>query len=380
MASILYEHLGIFSDWAEKAASERPLRPLAQPGPQTQKQVRDTLGFFFRDEQPQDVRIDDTWEQDGVSGEAVSWSVGYGPRTQAWVLKPVGVVGPLPGVVALHDHGGFKFNGKEKIAEGPEEMPDYLRIYQERAYGGRAFANALAREGFVVLVHDTFAWGSRRFPRETMETAFAPAFEPLAGESLSRGIPYEIAEYNFLARLQEHELEKYCGLLGTTFAGVVTYEDRVAVQYLLSRSDVVPGGVGCIGLSGGGCRAGLLQGSCDAVRAAVVVGMMSTHEGLLDHNVRSHTWMFFPAGWSRLGDWTDLVACRAPSPLLVQYDNEDDLFTPAGMHAADQRLAAHYAHVGHPGAYTGEFYPGPHKFDLAMQASAFAWLKRQLAG
>jgi hypothetical protein len=34
--------------------------------------------------------------------------------------------------------------------------------------------------------------------------------------------------------------------------------------------------------------------------------------------------------------------------------------------------------VGNPQNYVGEFYPGPHKFDLAMQASAFAWLKRWL--
>jgi dienelactone hydrolase len=37
----------------------------------------------------------------------VSWSVGYGPRTFAYLLRPVGPNKPLPGVVALHDHGGF---------------------------------------------------------------------------------------------------------------------------------------------------------------------------------------------------------------------------------------------------------------------------------
>ena len=59
-------------------------------------------------------------------------------------------------------------------------------------------------------------------------------------------------------------------------------------------------------------------------------------------------------------------------------DLDDDLFTVDGMKAADKRIAAHYASVGHPDAYTGEFYPGPHKFDLKMQESAFAWLRRQL--
>jgi hypothetical protein len=49
------------------------------------------------------------------------------------------------------------------------------------------------------------------------------------------------------------------------------------------------------------------------------------------------------------------------------------------MQAADARLKGHYASVGHPEAYTGQFYPGPHKFDLEMQVAAFAWLRKQLA-
>ena len=44
----------------------------------------------------------------------------------------------------------------------------FATAFRARSYGGRAYANALAREGYVVLVHDTFLWGSRRFPPETM--------------------------------------------------------------------------------------------------------------------------------------------------------------------------------------------------------------------
>jgi len=51
----------------------------------------------------------------------------------------------------------------------------------------------------------------------------------------------------------------------------------------------------------------------------------------------------------------------------------------AGMRAAHERLSGLYAHVGRRDAYTGEFYPGPHKFDLEMQESAFDWLKQKLA-
>jgi dienelactone hydrolase len=157
-------------------------------------------------------------------------------------------------------------------------------------------------------------------------------------------------------------------------AGVVSHEDRIALNYLRSRPDAIAERIGCMGLSGGGNRSVLLLATCDDVKAAVVVGLMSTYEGLLDHNVASHTWMLFPHGWSRHGDWPDIAACRAPMPLLVQYDEGDELFTLAGQRAAHDRLTAHYHSVGHPEAYTGQFYPGPHKFDLEMQRAAFDWL------
>lgn len=49
------------------------------------------------------------------------------------------------------------------------------------------------------------------------------------------------------------------------------------------------------------------------------------------------------------------------------------------MRDADARLQNRYASVSHPEAYVGQFYAGPHKFDLEMQAVAFAWLKHALA-
>ena len=39
-----------------------------------------------------------------------------------------------------------------------------------------------------------------------------------------------------------------------------------------------------------------------------------------------------------------------------------------------ERIVAHYRHADHPEAYIGEFYPGPHTFDLARQDAVFAWL------
>lgn len=368
-----YLHLGIFSDWVAAARRQRTLWPHAAPGRETQQHFREALGFCNEPETALDYRIDGEWQRDGIAGQAVSWSVGYGPRTEAWVLKPAGETSPLPGIVALHDHGGYKFYGKEKIADGPNGEARGVREFREMAYGGRAFANALAREGYVVQVHDTFLWGSRRFPLDVMCMALGE--EPR--EPASSELPPDIAAYNDIAGKHEHVVSKYCNLLGTNVAGMVCRDDRIATNVLLSRDDVLKDRVGCIGLSGGGNRGAMLLATHDSLKAAVIVGLMSTYEELLDRDM-SHTWMLFPFNWSLQGDWPDVAACRAPAPLLVQYDLEDDLFTPQGMRDADARIAMHYRNAGAPDAYSGAFYPGPHKFDLQMQTDAFRWLRERL--
>jgi len=197
---------------------------------------------------------------------------------------------------------------------------------------------------------------------------------PLGHDPRPEGMPEEIARYNTSAGFNEHTIAKYCNVLGASFPGIISYEDRVAVNYLAGRSDVRAGRIGCVGLSGGGMRAVLLQATCDRIGAAVSVGAMCSYAHLLDHNIYCHTWMMFPSQWGRYGDWPDIAAARAPSPLMVQNDIHDALFTLAGMKAAHKRIAAHYRSVAKPENYVGEFCPGPHKFDLQMQGAAFDWL------
>ena len=374
-----YTHLGSYSDWVSEAHRQANLYPMAEPGVSTRQKLLDLLGFNRVEEQPLEIRRDFQWEKDGLVGEAISWWVGYGPRTQAWLLRPAGHAEPLPGILALHDHGGFKFYGKEKIADGPLTPDAALTGHRDSAYGGRAFANEFAKQGFAVLVHDVFLWGSRRFPLEDI-----PLQDRMHGLRLAEAWKQEgreideIAVYNAATGFHEHTIEKYCNLLGTTLAGVVSHEDRIAFNYLMSREDVIADRLGCVGLSGGGNRSALLLATSERIKAAVIVGLMSTYPGLLDHNVISHTWMFFPNGWARHGDWPDIAASRAPMPLLVQYDREDDLFTLEGMQAAHERIISHYHRSDSPQAYTGQFYPGPHKFDLEMQSEANNWFTRNL--
>src|SRR5687768_4427246 len=147
-----YAHLGSFSDLVTVAGRRGRLFPIARPGLATQSAVRKALAFEPYAPKARQVRVERQWERDGIAGQVISWSVGYGPRTEAWLLRPSGVRHRLPGVVALHDHGGAKFLGKEKIASGPTAPTKLQRDWMNRIYGGRPFADELARLGFCVLV------------------------------------------------------------------------------------------------------------------------------------------------------------------------------------------------------------------------------------
>jgi dienelactone hydrolase len=371
-----FQHLGIYSDLVDHIGAAAIAK---EPGTQTadvRQRIRTLLSVEPDPPPPQDARTEKTWTHEGLRGEEISWSVGFGPRTVGWLIRPEGG-NRLPGVLALHGHDAVKWYGKEKIADGRESVDTTVQRLREELYEGRAFANALASEGFVVFAHDVFLWGSRRFPFETMPDSIRDLTDLWAESEVRSGrFPNDIARYNFAARQHEHLVAKYCSIIGTSIPALVSREDRIAASYLSSRPDIAR--IGCIGLSGGGCRAALLQATCDLISAAVVVGMMATYRSLLDRHVEQHTWMFFPPGLSTFADWPDVAACRAPSPLLVQYDRDDQLFPLGGMHPADRKIQTHYSHSGDSEAYQGRFYPGLHKFDRAMQADAFAWLKQKL--
>jgi hypothetical protein len=149
-----------------------------------------------------------SWVHDQVQITEVSWSTGYGPRTESYLLVPENTVGPLPGVLFLHSHDDVKGFGKEKLVEGAAVMPDELVWVRQDHYGDRAPANELAKRGYAVLAFDCFLWGSRNFAMVDMPDRLK---EILGTE-----------DYERLAVMHESMvLSKYLSLFGTTLAGLL---------------------------------------------------------------------------------------------------------------------------------------------------------------
>ncbi len=319
--------------------------------------------------------VQHAFEFDGLHVEHLLWQLPYGPPTEAWLLKPAGAAGRLPGVLALHDHGGNKYLGARKIVRASRELHPVVERHQHEYYGGVGWANELARRGYVVLVHDTFAFGSRRVrARDLAEPARGNLREadPEAEE--------EIHAYNRFAAAHEHLMAKSLFCAGTTWAGVFLAEDQRALDYLCSRPDVDADRIGCGGLSGGGLRTVYLAGLDDRVRAACCAGMMTTWRDYLLNKCYTHTWMIYIPGLSLDLDYPEILALRTPRPSLVLNCNDDPLFTLAEMQRAERMLREVYSKAGSADRLQVSYYPGGHRFDRAMQAEAFDWFDRWLRG
>lgn len=311
-------------------------------------------------------------EFDGLEIETLSWPQPAGAPTEAWVFRPIGATGRLPAVLAMHDHGAFKFYGKEKIAQIGSPIHPLVAVHRAEAYSGRAWVNELARRGYVVLVHDAYAFGSRR-------VRFADLPPELRGKVPDDdNSPTGIAAYNQWAAEHEHVMAKSLFCAGTTWPGVFTAEDQTALDVLAARPDVDPARLGCVGLSGGGLRAGFLAGLDDRIRAGVCVGMMTTWRDFLLNKSHTHTWMCFVPLLPRDLDFPEIMGLRAPLPSLVMNTRGDGLFTLAGMQDAEAVLRRVYASAGHPDHFRCSWHEGPHQFDRAMQEEAFKWLSEQL--
>ena len=325
-----------------------------------------------------DVSTNKKYVYDGLDIEEISWQLPYGRPTEAILLKPQGAKGPLPAILGLHDHGGNKYLGKRKITRTSDSPPDFVVDHQEQSYEGLAWANEVAKRGYVVLVHDAFAFGSRRIMyQDVADISWGPC--NVEGKSdADPENPANIEAYNNWAGEHESILSKslFCG--GTTWPGVFLAEDRIALDVLGNRPDVDPERMGCGGLSGGGLRTLYLGGADPRIKCAVCAGFMTTWNDFLLNKSYTHTWMTYAPLLPRYMDFPEILGLRVPLPTMTLNNIDDELYTMDGMTRADQILKELYVKAGAGDHYDGRFYPGPHKLDAEMQQDAFDWFYRWL--
>jgi dienelactone hydrolase len=312
-------------------------------------------------------------KKSGYTRYKIRYSVTPHRKTEAFLLIPDGLTKPAPAVIALHDHGGFYYYGKEKITE-TEDQPQILKDFIGEAYGGRPYADELARKGFVVLCPDAFYFGSQRIDVNLMDDYFLRDYPDIKSSDKNKAIN----AFNQFCSPYENILARYIFDSGTTWPGILFHSDRVSVDYLLTRPEVDPSRIGCIGLSIGGFRSAHLFGLDPRISVGIDAGWMTSYGKQLDNHLRHHTWMIYVPKQLEYLDLPDVVTLSVPKPLMIINCKQDRLYTMDAMQSSADKIAAVYKKADASDKFAANWYDVPHLFNVEMQNDAIKWLEKWL--
>jgi dienelactone hydrolase len=286
----------------------------------------------------------------------------------AYFLIPKRGKFPLPAVVALHDHGGFYYWGKEKIIETENENP-VLTAYRKHYYDGISYPTTLARHGYAVIAVDMYYFGERRLILDSdRQQGINTWSKTESAES--------IGEINRRNGQNECWVDRNLQDVGVTWAGVLCWDDIRTVDYLATRPEVDIKRVACTGLSVGGWRTNFLAGLDPRIKAACVAGWMTSFHQI-DPWFVSYT---IPAGnvpgLFKYLDYPDVGSLTMPNALMVVHGLRDDLFPPDGVKAAFRNLAQCYEAIGKTERFKTYTFDGPHSFPARAQQLMLEWFDR----
>ncbi len=290
-------------------------------------------------------------------------------RVPAYVHIPKNLTGRAPAIVDLHSHGGMFLYGKEKVIDFEQNDPVMID-YHQRNYEGRPTTTELVRRGYVVITIDAFMFGERRVMMQ---------------EDLSYGwdrtsySPEDVQYLNGQCRSKANTLVKSLTYAGMTWPGIVAWDDIRTVDYLISRPEVDPERIGCLGVSFGGWRTLFLAGLDERISAACITGFMSTVKPMIRNHIDTHSWVHFVPGLHRYLDLPDVAGMMAPKPLMVLQCSRDGLFPINGMKDSVNKLSAIYEKAGVREQFYSHFYDLPHIFNIEMQNDAIDWLDQKLS-
>jgi dienelactone hydrolase len=292
--------------------------------------------------------------------EDITFQTSPDVRVPACVLIPKSAATrPAPGIVVLHDHGGMYVWGRDKVVQGEDEL-----------YGGKSIATELVRRGNVVIAIDMFYWGDRRM---LLDDDPAPYRDP------RRMTREDVTAFNRRAGQNEQLVARSLFTAGITWPGVVMWDDMRTVDYLVTRPDVDPRRVGCVGLSVGGYRSFLLAALDPRIKVAVDVGWMSSLGAhIKQHVIHSIGFSFHIIGLYRYLDLPDLAALIAPRSLMVINGSQDRLFPAEAVAAAFAKIDQCFRKAGAADRQRCRLYDAPHQFNVQMQGDAWEWVERWL--
>ncbi len=278
----------------------------------------------------------------GIKRMLVRYNVDDGERIGAYLLVPKGEPGVrLPGILAIHQHGGNFKLGKSEPA-GLTDNPTFF------------YGLDLARRGFAVLCPDMLAFEERVPPPE-----------------VSAGDMYKLDSWN-----ERFEAMKLF-LQGSSMQAKYLSDLVKGLDYLTSLDFVDSERIGCIGHSMGGQEALWLTWFDPRIKAAVSSCGFSMISAILRDRINHNMALYVP-GMMNVGDMDSMVASLAPRPFFFSAGEEDDIFPVDSVRHIAEAAGEVYARRGAPENLQHVIFGGGHGFPDEVKQQAYSFLETHL--
>jgi dienelactone hydrolase len=263
---------------------------------------------------------------------------GLGETVPGVFILPTHRSGRLPALLYCHWHGGEYQGGKSEVFENRHtpEVP----------------AAALAARGYAVLAIDAPCFGERngRGPDGTRDAA------------------------------GEQSASKYHLWYGRSLWGALLRDDRMALDYLLSRPEIDPARIGVTGISMGATRSWWLMALDERIKAGVAVACLTRYQDLIaEGGLRHHGIYYFVPGMLRQFDTESVIALAAPRPLLCLTGGKDGGSPVSGIRRIEEAVRPIWRLTGRDGGFESVIYPElGHVYTPEMWLRMLAWFDSEL--
>jgi dienelactone hydrolase len=247
---------------------------------------------------PLNPEVHAEWHEDGLIKQRVVIDVEEGLSAIAYVFRPEGARGKLPGILACHGHGPF---GKDPVM-GNRSTPQMAAEIANHNYD---YGLQMAHAGFAVIAIDWRGFGERDDRKK-------PHFNDVDSQHSHKRDPCDL-----------HYLR--ATILGQTVLGMDINDGICALDYLCQQDFVDAHHIGVMGLSFGGCMATWMSIVDDRIKATDFICFSDRFADFGMRDVNFCGSQITPTLYE-LCDVPDLHGLIAPRPLLVEIGSYDECF------------------------------------------------------
>jgi dienelactone hydrolase len=218
----------------------------------------------------------------------------------AYFTKPKNIKGPTPAILFNHSHGGFYHLGKDELLNG--------NVYLQNP----PYAEALAKLGYSTLCIDMWGFGERRGRTES-------------------------------------EIFKQMLWTGQVMWGMMVYDNLRALDYLVSREDVISDRIGTLGISMGSTMAWWTAALDQRIKICIDICCLTDFQALIEtRGLDAHGIFYYIPKLLKYFTTAQINALIAPRAHLGLAGNYDQLTPPHGLDQIDKELKKVYLEEGVP--------------------------------